>query len=240
MAKVAIVGFGNLGFHLSQHLSQFHQVSIFQRNSGQHQPLKNLRGKKFDFIILCVPDRAIAPVAQSITAEGATVLHSSGSTDLNALSTHHKHGVIYPLQTFSRKKEVNFSSFPFFIEGNDKAMPEIIQFTKSFTNNYQIIDSEQRLRLHLAAVVACNFSNYLFDLAEKQLSKAHLDFQLLKDLLLETVQKAVEIGPTEAQTGPAKRNDHSTIQKHLSILEGKDQELYRLMTTSIQEKYNAD
>lgn len=234
MCKVAIVGHGNVGYHLSKHLCDKHAVSIFSKHN-----LSDLESSLFDVIILCVPDHKIKEVSDSISASETTILHTSGSTSLEALSKHVKRGVIYPLQTFSKERPIDFQSFPFFVESVSTSLETIINFVSSFTNNYKLLSSEERLRLHMAAVFACNFTNHFYKLADDLLKEIGLEFNNLYHLSEETLQKAGALGPRSSQTGPAKRNDQVTLKKHLDLLPDALKPLYRIMTDSIQ-KSNED
>ncbi|WP_436514868.1 Rossmann-like and DUF2520 domain-containing protein [Ekhidna sp. To15] len=239
MSKVAIIGYGNVGYHLANRIaSKRHEVTIFSRTPTEDfvLPIDQFNPESFEFIILSVPDDLIKDVSDQIAVSEAIVLHTSGSNPIADLSKHPKHGVMYPLQTFSKTKEIDFTSFPIFVEGSDDGEREIFTFVRSFSNDVRLLTSTNRSKLHLAAVFACNFSNHMFHLSEKLLSELDMSFQDIQPLVEETLKKAIELNPSQSQTGPAKREDDETINTHLEML--KDERLrsmYQIITDSIRK-----
>ena len=149
-------------------------------------------------------------------------------------------GVIYPLQTFSRKREVNFRDIPVFIEANSSANLEILRnIAGSISGIVSEADSEQRQLLHISAVFACNFVNHFYFIASELLKKNNVSFDVIKPLILETALKVQELQPIEAQTGPAVRFDKNIIDKHLSKLADAEEyrQLYELISKSIFEHH---
>ncbi len=198
-----------------------------------------------DLVILAVSDEALPEVISTYTfPPKATVVHTSGTQGINLFdnSAIENFGVLYPLQTFTKEKHVNFSETPIFIESNNKeAFRSIETIADRLSNKVSILRSKERRKIHLAAVIACNFSNALYSLAENQLNAIGLDFELIKPLISETTQKALTIGPSKAQTGPAARGDISTIAKHKKLLK-KDpeiQKIYKQLTRLIQRQQNS-
>jgi predicted short-subunit dehydrogenase-like oxidoreductase (DUF2520 family) len=237
MSKVAIIGYGNVGYHLAKRLETKNEVIIYSRtpDGTATQDLKDLDAEEFNFIILAIPDAAIAEVSSSIETSNAIVVHTSGSRPITDVANHTKHGVLYPLQTFSRRKEIDFASFPIFIEGNDEAEREIFSFVRSFSNDVRLTTSTNRAKLHLAAVFACNFTNHMYQTAEKLLEPLDMTFQDLQHLTEETLHKALELNPSKAQTGPAKRGDDSTLQLHLNMIsDDRLKKIYELISEDIR------
>ena len=238
MSKVAIIGYGNVGYHLANRTSaKRHEVTIFSRSQSEDliQSLDSLDASAFDFIILTVPDDQIKEVSDAIETSEAVVLHTSGSNPVSDLNKHVKHGVMYPLQTFSRTKEIDFTAFPIFIEGSEEGERQIFTFVRSFSNDVRLLTSANRSKLHLAAVFACNFSNHMFHLSERLLQELDMSFHDIKPLVEETLQKAIELNPSASQTGPAVREDEDTIHKHLGMLKDEHiRDLYELITKDIQ------
>jgi predicted short-subunit dehydrogenase-like oxidoreductase (DUF2520 family) len=165
------------------------------------------------------------------------VVHTAGSVSLEVFKGRAKnYGVIYPLQTFTRGKPVDFSSIPLFIEANDNRNLEKLKYlSEKVTGKVYTADSETRAYLHLAAVFASNFTNHILALAEMVLLERNLPFNILKPLIEETVAKALYMSPRQAQTGPAFRHDKPILEKHLDMLAGHPEikELYRLISESI-------
>ncbi len=238
MNKIAIIGHGNVGYHLANCLSsQQYEVTIFSRNSTEKcvLPLDNLVPSAFDFIVLCVSDDAVKKISNQIDITDATLLHTSGSRPLSDLDKHTKCGVIYPLQTLSKAKKIDFLSFPIFIEASEEAKEDLLTFVQSFGKDIRFLTSANRIKLHLAAVFACNFSNHLYHVAEIMLAELAMPFRDLQPLVEETLKKAIELTPSKSQTGPAVREDKQTMQQHEDMLQDKQsKKIYKLMTKNIQ------
>lgn len=239
MSKVAIIGYGNVGYHLANRISsKRHEVTIFSRTPTEDFILSmdQLDPDAFDFIILTVPDDKIKEVSDRLSVSEAIILHTSGANAISDLNKHEKHGVMYPLQTFSKTKEVDFNSIPIFVEGSDEGEKEIFTFVRSFSNDVRLLTSTNRSKLHLAAVFACNFSNHMFHLSERLLADLDMRFQDLQPLVEETFRKAIELNPSRSQTGPAMRDDEETINRHLEMLKDEQMKnLYRMITESIRQ-----
>lgn len=239
MSKVAIIGYGNVGYHLAKRISsKRHEVTIFSRSQTEDYvlALDQLDPNSFDFIVLSVPDGEVKHVSDEIETSEAVVLHTSGSRPIADLAKHSKHGVMYPLQTFSKTKDIDFTSFPVFVEGSDEGERDIFTFVRSFSNDVRLLTSTSRSKLHLAAVFACNFSNHMFHLSEKLLVDLDMKFQDIQPLVEETLKKAIELSPSKSQTGPAMRDDEATINTHLDMLKDEQMKnIYRLITESIQD-----
>ncbi|WP_338791397.1 DUF2520 domain-containing protein [Bernardetia sp. MNP-M8] len=209
-----------------------------------------------DLAILSIADGAFERVlSKLILPKNCILVHTSGAQPMEMLKLANQNvlgekiekiGVFYPLQTFSKAKVVDFSSIPFCIEASEKEIEEkLTNLAKQFSTKVFQVSSKDRSILHVAAVFACNFSNYLWTISEQILKEKNLPFYMLKPLLEETLQKALEINPSNAQTGPAIRNDKKVIEKHLEMLKTMNKEMnlddnftqiYKLMTESIQKK----
>ena len=195
-----------------------------------------------DIFVISVKDDAIAQIAGVLAAHQKTMVHTSGSTSLDVLLNYtDKAGVLYPLQTFSKTREVDFATVPLCIEAaNDSIYTAIEQLAATVSNSIYSINSAGRKILHLAAVFACNFPNYLYGVAQQLLASHEMDFDLLRPLILETAQKVQQQLPASVQTGPAVRNDQITMAAHLQMLEGQPQlqEMYGLLSQGIIKNNN--
>lgn len=195
---------------------------------------------KSDLIVCCISDDALAhfiPVLSAI----APVAAVSGTT--NVLSFNHTGpiGVFYPLQTFSNGRKIPLDTIPFFIEASETELEHsLLELAGKLSKQVHSLSWEKRQHLHLAAVLINNFTNHLADIAQKHLNETHLSFDWLLPLLEETVAKLREQSAYDAQTGPARRNDLTTIKRHLELLNGKDAEVYKTLTSSILERYHND
>lgn len=189
-----------------------------------------------DLYIICIKDDFIEAIAKQLNLKNKIVVHTSGSVAMDVLAQFDNYGIFYPLQTFSKETKVNMSEVPFCIEANgNKTQNELLDLAKVLSTKVYEINSEQRKKIHLAAVFACNFSNYLYSISEAILNENNMDFELLKPLILETAKKIQGNSPKDVQTGPAKRNDQEVLKNHINQLaNAKDyQEIYRLITDNI-------
>lgn len=187
-----------------------------------------------DFIIISINDDEISSVSKMISSTKATVLHTSGSVELEVLNNNLTSGVLYPLQTLSKDENTNFNQVPILIEGDSKETTlKIEQLAKSISSNVELNNSEQRKALHLAAVMSNNFTNHIFTLLREFSNENNINFDLLQPLINKTISKENE------QTGPAKRNDLNTLNKHLEMLNNnpKTKDLYRSISNHILSYY---
>ncbi len=191
-----------------------------------------------ELIIVSVPDNSIKKILGKISCnENAIVLHTAGSVGIDVFKgLFRNYGVLYPLQTFSSGRYPDFGTIPLFIEASDNRTLNIIKdIAGSLSGSVFECDSEHRRLLHLAAVFACNFNNHLMTRGKELTMKAGFNFEVLKPLLKETIDKAFEKGPENSQTGPALRNDTDTLSKHVEMLSFSPElsEIYELISKSI-------
>lgn len=230
--KIAIIGRGNVATHLGKALHSHADVAIVNPHTLEGLPLEA------EACLICVSDNAIADVAKALHATGfnGIVAHTSGSTPMEALGLFEHRGVFYPLQTFSRDVEIDYTSIPFFIEGDSEPTAEALSGIAALVSpTVHRADSDARKQLHIASVMACNFTNHLYTLADSLLREKGYDISVLLPLIGETVGKLRKTTPAKAQTGPAARRDTRTINAHLEALAdyGRLKEIYGLMTDSI-------
>ena len=229
MISVAIVGKGNVGFHLYQELNKSDNLNVIQFNSREQRSLED-----FDAAIVAVSDDAIAEVSQHIKTP--LVVHTSGTTAMSALQNVTRKGVFYPLQSFSKHKSVDFNQVPLCIEAEDQQDEQLLKdLAKTLGSTSYLVSSEQRNYLHVAAVFANNFTNHMYQMANDICTKHDVPFEVLLPLIQETSSKIESLSPSKAQTGPAIRNDQKTIKNHLTLLDESQQELYKIITESIQQ-----
>lgn len=242
-----------MAWHLAHELDAAHHKikQVYSRNINSAKDLAHpfladaiddlaLLKDDIDVLLLCVSDDAIAQIATQLKHHRCLIAHTSGAMDMELLAnTSSFYGVFYPLQTLSKGKKVNFYDVPIGIEGNNSAAEKMLfAMADTVSNKVQYINSEQRKYLHLAAVFANNFTNALYIEAAEILEQHGLSFDLLRPLILETAKKVQTLTPKEAQTGPAKRHDESTINKHLELLsETEKREVYSALTQLIKKKF---
>lgn len=255
--NISFIGAGNVAWHLAPALENAgHYVKEVYSKSGKSavKLIGNLYDaqlkENLDFsespaqiFILAIPDDAIKSVAQEIVLpEQSILVHTSGTKGLDELdyAAASANGVFYPLQTFSKVRPVSFDKIPFFIESDNKQAAEILsKMAQSISKSVNFATSEQRAKMHLAAVFACNFTNHLMRISQDLLAEAKIDFNLLRPLIAETIEKSINLSPEEAQTGPAKRGDIETLDKHMEMLAGNEsvQEIYRMISQHILDTY---
>lgn len=248
--RITLIGSGNVATHLGAALKNagYQIVQVWSRSLQnaallayhlKAEPIDQLRQihADTDLIIISVKDDAVETVASFIPIKTALVVHTCGAVSMQVLEKCFTNcGVFYPLQTFSKTREVDFRSVPLCIESTDKNSTEVLLgLGKTISNNVNYIDSNQRKTLHLAAVFVCNFPNYLYAVAAGLLAKHQMDFGLIKPIILETALKVQQFMPLKVQTGPAVRGDEQTMAAHLKLLQQHPdlQEVYRLLSQGI-------
>ena len=246
MIRVSIIGSGNLAQHLIVAFSKTTDIELVQVFSRKDAAVAHLINPDkiytnfndiiaADLFIIAITDDAITEVCEAIPFSNELVVHTSGSVSIEAIDNKNRPGVFYPLQTFSKSKEVDFKTIPICIETkNEKDFQILEKVAKSISNTVYKINSEQRKALHIAAVFVCNFVNHLYQIGNDICIENDLPFDILKPLIQETANKILSLSPNQAQTGPAKRKDIQTINAHLSFLSDENQkEIYKMLTKSI-------
>ena len=193
-----------------------------------------------DAYIIAVKDDALPSVILQLTQgrSECKFFHTAGSVPMSVFGEVAHHGVIYPMQTFSKERMVDFSRVPLFIEANDnETLDQARRIAESVSQKVYELTSEQRRQLHLAAVFACNFSNHCYALAENILANEGIPFDVMLPLVDETAAKVHTISPLQAQTGPAIRYDETILNRQKEMLadDPLTQQLYDLMSKSIHE-----
>lgn len=250
MISINIIGSGNVAQHLISVFQQTETIVLQQVFSRKRENINHLVSdakivtrysdlKPADITIISVSDDVIAEVSNQLPFENQLVVHTSGSVGLDALHAKNRKGVFYPLQTFSKSKAIDFKSVPICLETENESDYLVLETAaKSISDKVFKISSEQRQSLHVAAVFSCNFVNHLYQLGKEICDDNRVPFEILLPLIQETADKIKTLSPLDAQTGPAKRNDQKTIEKHLSFLDDENKKaIYQLLTQSIQ-KYN--
>ena len=244
--KISILGNGNVAYHLAKAFMQanINLSYIYSRNAYSNEKdifcndLQKVVDKS-DILIFAVSDSGIAEILQNINWNEKLLLHTAGSVHMNIFKEFSvNYGVFYPLQTFSKTRKLDYTKIPFLLEANNpKNLSILHEIASKISINVQEVNSEQRKNLHLAAVFVSNFSNHMLSIAQQITSEQNLNFELLKPLITETLTKSLELSPILAQTGPALRNDLSTINKHLDILSNKAlwKKIYSFVSQSIYD-----
>lgn len=249
MIKVVLLGSGNVAYHLAQALKSSEGVELIQRYSrnGNNDAYFDVsipvtfdldHLKKADVYIIAVKDDAIAGLSEKLPPVDGLVVHTSGSIGINALYKGLKKGVLYPVQTFSMNQKIDFKKVPLVIEAAAKDDLGLLQsLACSLSEQVFELNSSQREKLHVSAVFANNFSNYMFACADDLCKEFKLPFDILRPLIMETAKKVQTMDPYKAQTGPARRNDLAVIEKHIEMLQGGKKEIYKLLSKAVSKAY---
>ena len=242
--NITIIGSGNVGSHLFKVFTEkrIHVSAIWSRTLSNAEFINNeIATDKLDFsksksniFIVTVKDDAINSVLEKLKIpRNAILAHTSGSVEMDVLkSKSSSYGIFYPLQTFSKNREIDFSEIPLLIEASNKqTFKELEILALMISKNVNEFNSEKRRQIHLAAVFASNFTNKLLGISKEVLAEQDIDLRILEPLVKETIKKSFELTPEEAQTGPAIRGDKKTIAKHLDMLNdnSENQKLYKLI-----------
>lgn len=253
--KAVVIGSGNVAYHLAEQLvkAKHDLVQVAGRNKRTVKALAKKYGvagvadltkvdTSSDVIIIAVNDDSIREVVQALPFSDKIVLHTSGSVSLNIISSKFKNaGVFYPLQSLHKNKVSSNHKITWCVEATStKVLSILTKLAASMNGTAVKLNSEQRLHLHLAAVVVNNFVNHLFTLSADFLQKNNVPFSLLTPLIAATAEKIKMASPSTLQTGPAIRKDKKTMNRHLELLK-KDphlRKMYKEFSLSISTYYN--
>lgn len=247
--KIVIIGSGNVAYHLAKAFTQNNiEVSqIFGRNEVElnkiseelNIPYSTKELADADLYLISVSDSAVEQVSDLIKTEKALVAHTSGSLPIETLNGDYRKASFYPLQTFSKTKNLEYSKIPFFIEAENQIDEKsLFELASLISDNVETSDYEKRKYIHLTAVFACNFVNHLFARAKEISDSQDLDFNYFIPLIDETVEKIHHLEPKSAQTGPAVRGDERVLKLHEVLITNEEhRKIYNTMNESIQKMY---
>jgi predicted short-subunit dehydrogenase-like oxidoreductase (DUF2520 family) len=251
--RIVIIGTGNVATILGKRfLAADHEiVQVCGRNPLHAEELADMLSASFttdlkqpdlsaDIYVLAVSDTAVAAIAGALRLNNKLVVHTAGAVSKEVLSTCSKnYGILYPLQ--SLRSELNeLPDIPFLVDGNtEDDLALITEFANSISNQVQQAGDDQRLKMHVAAVMVSNFTNHLYALAKAYCLNEKVDFNMLLPLISAVAERLHEYEPAAVQTGPAIRNDEATIQKHMELLQQHPslKVMYTLFTESIRKMY---
>jgi predicted short-subunit dehydrogenase-like oxidoreductase (DUF2520 family) len=252
MNTVNIIGSGNVAFHLikaflsiAPEKTNFILQEVYARNKSNLKEFEDRvhctdnihKLSRADITIIAVSDQSIADVSEQIPYKNQLVVHTSGSLEMETLSSHQRKGVFYPLQTFSKQKKVDFTTVPIALEAALNQDYKILEeLALLFSKQIYALNSEQRKALHVSAVFACNFVNHMYQISADICQQHQIPFEIIKPLIHETSEKIRVLSPKEAQTGPAKRKDYITLEKHNNfIINNTYKDIYNILSKSIIE-----
>lgn len=251
-SKISFIGAGNVASNLA--LALFRQglqiEHVWSRDDANSKSLAervkanvcselNQLPVSSDLYIISVKDDVLEDVLTSLPENIPALVHTSGSIDMRQLNNYAKDvGVVYPVYSFKKSMELEWQQVPFCVEGNrDAFTDQLFALCRLLSNKVQYLNSDQRKHLHIAAIMANNFTNYLFSLSYDLSVKHNIPFDTLLPLILQTTERLSNEDPFELQTGPAIRGDLKVIQEHLTLLDSDDQkEVYDFLSQKIIKK----
>jgi predicted short-subunit dehydrogenase-like oxidoreductase (DUF2520 family) len=254
--SVCIIGAGNVATHLGKSIkkSSVKVLQVYNQTEATGIELAEKLGASYtsdlnkidddaDLIIFAVSDSVLVHILNSRNWGNKLLVHTSGSIPSEIFTNYSdRFGVIYPLQTFTKERDIDFSNIPLFIIANTTETLEVLKsFSFRLSEKVTEIDSDKKAMLHLAAVFANNFTNHMYTISYELMNKNKLSFELLLPLIEETTRKAIKMKPWEAQTGPAIRNNNEVLKKQTEMLaqEPEWQKIYTFMSESIQKYYKS-
>ncbi len=248
--KGVIIGSGNVATHLANAFSRgsVENFTLYARNPLALAEVSKSSGYPIaetlpnaEFYLIAVADDAVAEVSSKISYSDCLVAHTSGSLSREISQGNYRKACFYPMQTFSKQKEMSYSEIPVFVEAeNPKDLNFLTSLAQSFTQSVMQSSYVQRRYAHLTAVFACNFVNHLFTRANEISDSQNIPFNYFYPLIEETVEKIQTLDPKLAQTGPAIRNDQRVIEMHKNLItDPTHAEIYDVMTRSIQALYHS-
>ena len=250
MIKIVLIGSGKLAFNFQKIFSRCSEINLIQWYSRKINLIKSFENetsitdsilelKSADIYIIAVSDDAIAHISKKIKTT-ALVVHCSGGVSMDEMRCEARKGVLYPVQTFSKKLLTQFNNLPILIEAEKKEDFKLLQdLVHNIGGKPFAMNSQKRSYVHLIAVIINNFGNHLIEIGEN-IAKSHdLPFSIFHSLLEQTYKNGIENGAKYSQTGPAKRKDFKTINKHLDLISNeKIKQLYLDLTNSIQKRHD--
>jgi len=250
--RIVLVGAGNVATHLGKAFESLGRkvVQVYSRtensagdlagtlNCGHTTDIQQI-DPSADLYVFSLADNALRSVLDDFPLKGVLAVHTSGSLSIDVFNDYPLAGcVFYPLQTFSKKVETDFSHIPICLEAhNSEHMALLRELATSISQDVREVNSRQREIIHIAAVFACNFTNHMLAIADELLVANDMSLDILHPLIHETTRKALRHKPSQVQTGPAVRNDHQIVSRHIARLsELPDyQKLYTFISESIRK-----
>jgi len=253
--KIVCLGSGNVATHFAKAFkaSGGDLIQIWSKTLANAQALASVLNSEpvddlkdinanADLYLICIKDDAIEEVATQLAGVKGLVVHTSGATPIEIFERIglSNYGVMYPLQTFSKSRSIDFKQVPLCLEGgSESVLKQLHTIAAMLSPLVYEVNSDDRKLLHLAAVFACNFTNHLYHLSAKILQQNQLSFDMLQPLIMETAAKVQTALPEGVQTGPAVRNDELTMHKHLELLKNMPElvDIYKTLSNSIKKTY---
>jgi len=252
--SIVILGTGNVayalgialfknGYPIKQVYSRSHEKALQLARKLKASFTDDLRAIEIDasVYLLAISDDALPEFCKALPRLGGIVMHTSGSIPLSVLKKQNHTAVIYPLQTLQKDHQPEWQKTSFLVEANDEVGLKMVKsIARTLTKKVIQCTSEERKQVHLAAVIASNFSNHLFALSQDILQSNKLPTDLLAPLIEETIKKSLKGDAKTKQTGPARRGDQTILRKHLNMLNNDPltKSIYKQISASIQKMYS--
>jgi predicted short-subunit dehydrogenase-like oxidoreductase (DUF2520 family) len=251
--SIVILGAGNVAFHLTRALIEntFNVRQIFNRTLSRAQEIgeanlvsytdKISEIDKADLYIIACSDDGIEEFSHYIPYDDVLVVHTSGSSPMSALKGNYRKGVLYPLQTFTKGRQLRYDEIPFFVEAeHPEDKDSLLELANRISNEVYELDFAKRMEIQMCGVWACNFVNYMYKIAGDICEKNGVPTNVLLPLIKETANKLEELSPYDAQTGPARRGNEVIINRHLNLLEDNSRlyDIYKTITDAIKLEYD--
>jgi predicted short-subunit dehydrogenase-like oxidoreductase (DUF2520 family) len=249
--NIVLIGSGNVATVLGRKsLAAGHRIiQVYNRNADHANLLATRLGtnstsyissivKKADLMIIALRDEAVEYLVKEIGEVSSILVHTAGALSIDVVRGSNKsYGVLYPLQSLRKEIEI-LPALSILVDGNNAhTTRQLKEFALSIAGTVSEADDETRLKYHLAATMVNNFTNHLYNLASLFCKKENISFTALQPLIEETAIRLRKTTPQKAQTGPAVRNDLSTIEKHNDLLKKYPDilNMYNFFTSEIQK-----
>jgi predicted short-subunit dehydrogenase-like oxidoreductase (DUF2520 family) len=252
--RVVIIGSGNAAHVLGKKIKEAdHEIiQVVSRNLSHAEELADALDSESgsldgvtangEIYLLAISDSALPDFHQKLQLKHGIALHAAGSVSIKVLEKiSPNHGVLYPLQSL-RAEMQHTPEIPLLVDGNTPETLKLVEdFAETISSKVMRANDEQRLKLHIAAVIANNFINHLYTLTQSFCRKEKVDFSMLEPLIIETSERLMNYSPEKLQTGPAMRNDLDTINRHLEVLAAYPslQKIYAFFSNNIQQFYSS-
>jgi len=183
-------------------------------------------------LLLCVPDREIAPLAVRLAGRtwppGSVALHVSGSVPVSALEPLAAAGLatggLHPLHSFvdPERDAESLAGSVAALEGEAAALAVAREFAAVLRLQAFVLAPGTRALWHAAAAHACNHLVALVAQSLELLARAGLPEPqaraALLPLLRGTLENLAAHPPAAALTGPIARGDDAVVAGHLAAL----------------------
>jgi predicted short-subunit dehydrogenase-like oxidoreductase (DUF2520 family) len=255
--RIALIGAGRLGSGVAELLAREglppavivdcvaeRAESLARRLQGREikiaTSLDSALLEGLDWLLLAVPDDAIAAVGETllqagVALHGAAVLHFSGAAPAELLQPLRAAGAaigtLHPLRSlaFAERAAEDLRGAVFAFQGDEAARAPAERIVAAARGTLFVISAESKPLYHAAAVFAANLSVVLVHAADELLARAGVPETLrrraIADLALGAIENACSVGPGRALTGPVARDDAEVVRGHLEALAREAPEL---------------